>query len=214
MSSSTPFKSTFELFGPGTPPRNTHEKLLLAGLDLFHTYGFHAVGLDRILAEVGVTKTTFYNHFESKDELAVQAVKLRDRWDTEAFERDLKTLAGDHAPPHRVILACFDVIDHWFQSPDFEGCIFLNACHEFPNPADPVRQAARAHYLAVETMLSDLACQARAENPDVVAAEITLLIEGAFTMRQVSDRQDAAQVAQQLARDVLRRHLPQCRNSL
>ena len=49
---------------------DTRERLIAAGLDLFYQHGFHATALDRILAEVGTTKTTFYKYFESKDELA------------------------------------------------------------------------------------------------------------------------------------------------
>jgi len=53
---------------------STRERLVLAAHDLFYAEGFHAVGLDRILAEVGVTKTTFYNHFASKDDLVLEVL--------------------------------------------------------------------------------------------------------------------------------------------
>ena len=51
---------------------------------------FHAVGLDRIIRDVGVTKTTFYNHFESKDDLIIAAIRMRDRWETSSFERTVE----------------------------------------------------------------------------------------------------------------------------
>jgi AcrR family transcriptional regulator len=60
-------KTAAELFAKVPEPRDTREKILFTALDLFHVHGFHAVGLDRILGAVGVTKTTFYNHFESRD---------------------------------------------------------------------------------------------------------------------------------------------------
>ena len=56
-------KTARELFGDGRTATQTREKLLDRATDLFYTYGIHAVGLDRILKDVGVTKTTFYNHF-------------------------------------------------------------------------------------------------------------------------------------------------------
>jgi AcrR family transcriptional regulator len=195
-------KTAFDLFGPDDPPRTTRQKLLVAALDLFHQQGFHAVGIDQVVARAGVTKTTFYNHFESKDEFAVEAIRLRDQWDSEAFRRDLDELAppGD---PRGTLLAAFDVLDRWFRHPDYEGCIFLNACHEFPSPHDPIRQAASEHYLRVEELLNELAGQAGAAEPGRLATELTMLIEAAFAMRQVSQRPDAALVARGIARAVL-----------
>ncbi|MCA9281267.1 MAG: helix-turn-helix transcriptional regulator [Phycisphaerales bacterium] len=56
---------------PRARASETRERLLDAAAMLFYEHGFHAIGLDAILEEVGVTKTTFYNHFASKDELIV-----------------------------------------------------------------------------------------------------------------------------------------------
>ena len=64
----------------GIPDESTsgRERLIDKAIDLFYSHGFNAVGIDRIIAAAGVTKTTFYKHFESKDELMVAAVKKRD----------------------------------------------------------------------------------------------------------------------------------------
>ncbi len=72
-------KSAAQLFGAA--PRDTRERILFTALDLFYTHGFHEVGLDRILTAVGVTKTTFYNHFESRDHLILEALAVRDGWE-------------------------------------------------------------------------------------------------------------------------------------
>lgn len=71
-------KTVEELFGGGAVPRNTREKLIFTAINLFQEYGFHAIGLDHILAEAKLTKSTFYNHFKSRDELAIEAVQVRD----------------------------------------------------------------------------------------------------------------------------------------
>ncbi|HFG6967441.1 helix-turn-helix domain-containing protein [Acinetobacter baumannii] len=44
-------------------------RVLHTAKDLFNQYGFHKVGIDRIIAESKVTKATFYNHFHSKERL-------------------------------------------------------------------------------------------------------------------------------------------------
>ncbi len=98
---------------------------------------------DQVIATAGVTKTTFYKHFESKDELMVAAVQRRDEWESQAWDRAVRKLAGDD--PARQLLAMLDVMDLWFNDPDFHGCMFVNAAAEFPNPHDPVHQAAAAN---------------------------------------------------------------------
>ncbi|MFG0326179.1 MAG: TetR/AcrR family transcriptional regulator, partial [Phycisphaerales bacterium JB037] len=57
------------------------ERLVDVAIELFYRQGFHGVGLDQVLAAAGVTKTTFYKHFESRDDLVVAAVAKRDQWE-------------------------------------------------------------------------------------------------------------------------------------
>src|SRR2546423_4329837 len=70
-------KSVTELLGLPDPPKTGRERLVAAAIELFYRHGFGAVGVDRVIATAGVTKTTFYKHFESKDELMVAAVQRR-----------------------------------------------------------------------------------------------------------------------------------------
>ena len=133
-------KSASELFGLPDPPKNGRERLVAAAVDLFYRHGFGAVGIDRVIASAGVTKTTFYKHFEGKDDLMVAAVQRRDEWESQAWDRAVRRLAGDD--PAARLLATLDVLDLWFNEPDFRGCMFTNTAMEFPNPHDPVHQAA------------------------------------------------------------------------
>jgi AcrR family transcriptional regulator len=123
-------KPVAELFGLPDCPKSGRARLLHMAIELFYTHGFQAVGIDRILAEAGVTKTTFYKHFESKDDLLVAAIRQRDEWESQAIMTAIQKLAGDD--PKARLLAFFDVFDVWFNSPDFHGCQFINAAAEFP----------------------------------------------------------------------------------
>ena len=78
-------KSARGLFGDGQTATRIREKILVWTTDLFYTYGIHAVELDRTLREVGVTKTTFYHHFESKDKLACEVLRHKPDWEFEKF---------------------------------------------------------------------------------------------------------------------------------
>src|SRR5262245_42464997 len=88
-------KSVTELFGLPPAPKTGRERLVAAAVELFYRHGFGAVGIDQVIAAAGVTKTTFYKHFESKDDLMVAAVQRRDEWETQAWQRAVRQLAGD-----------------------------------------------------------------------------------------------------------------------
>src|SRR5262245_64637670 len=101
-------KTAAELLGVPTIAATGRERLIDKAIDLFYTHGFNAVGIDRIIDAAGVTKTTLYKHFESKEDLMVAAVKKRDEWETAAWGRAIMKVAGDD--PRRQLLALFDVM--------------------------------------------------------------------------------------------------------
>lgn len=185
-------KTVSELFGVPKPPQTGRERLVAAAIELFYAHGFQAVGLDQIIAAAGVTKTTFYKHFESKDELMVVAVQTRDAWEMEAWDRAVRTIGGDD--PRAQLLAFFDVLDTWFNDPDFRGCLFINTAAEFPNPHDPIHQAAAAHKRKSRDHFRTLAAAAGARDPEAFADRFTALLEGTLVLRQVHDRSDAVRV--------------------
>jgi len=152
MSIALPTRSAVDLFGVRGEPKNARDRLLDTAIDLFYANGFHAVGLDAILDETGVTKTTFYKYYESKDDLILEALRKRDAWELEAWQRAVEKIAGDD--PRMKLLALFDVMDLWFNDPSFGGCLFLNAAAEYPDPRDPIHQAAAEHKKIVGTIIA------------------------------------------------------------
>src|SRR5690606_36000372 len=108
-------KSAAELFGVRSEAKNAGDRLIDSAIDLFYSRGFNAVGLEQILAAAGVTKTTFYKHFDSREDLLVAAVERRDAWETQAWDRAVRQLAGDD--PREQLLKVFDVLDVWFNDP-------------------------------------------------------------------------------------------------
>jgi AcrR family transcriptional regulator len=189
-----PLKPVAELYGHSMTAETARYRLLSAAVDLFYRNGFTTTGLDRVLDAAGVTKTTFYKHFESIDALMVAAVEQRDQWQSAALDRAVRELAGDD--PAGQLLAVFDVMDRWFNDSEYRGCMFMIAAAEFPNPHDPVHEAAsqfrrKARDHRRELMLSAGAHQAAAES---FADCYTALVEGAFILRQTQGRNDAARV--------------------
>src|SRR5947208_1370563 len=54
------------IVGAAPAPATGRERMVAAAIELFYRHGFGAVGIDQVIAEAGVTKTTFYKHFEGK----------------------------------------------------------------------------------------------------------------------------------------------------
>jgi AcrR family transcriptional regulator len=207
MASARAQHTAAELFGVPKVPTQGRDRLLFVAIDLFYRHGFNAIGIDRVIADAGVSKTTFYKHFTSKDDLMVAAIERRNEWETQAWNRAVHTLAGDE--PRAQLRALFQVMDVWFNDPAFGGCIFINAAAEFPNPHHPVHKIAADHKRAIRQQVRELAVQAGAMDPDTFADLYTLLAEGTLVMRQVHDRDDAARLALKAVDDLMATWLPE-----
>jgi len=199
-------KPVTELFGFPQPPRSGRGRLVHAAVQLIYEQGFQAVGIDQVIAAAGVTKSTFYKHFQSKDELLVEAVKLRDQWESRAYQRAVEELVGDD--PKAQLLAFFDVLDIWFNDPDFRGCQFINAAAEFPNPHDPIHVAAAEHKRRARDHFRDLAAAAGLADPEAFADQYAALVEGTLILRQVHGRNDAARTIKPAVQRLLETQTP------
>ncbi|HWP40216.1 MAG TPA: TetR/AcrR family transcriptional regulator [Tepidisphaeraceae bacterium] len=185
---------------------STRQRLIDTAYELFARNGFHAIGLDRILDEVGVSKQTFYNHFECKDDLVLAVLEKRSQWELQSLRQMLHSLGGDD--PNRQLHALFDVLEAWFSEPDFRGCIFITAAAEFPMQHDPAHQSAARHSRAIQQMLRGLSERAGVTDPQALAAELMILIEGAFVVRHVTGNDRAAQIGRSIAESLFARYLP------
>jgi AcrR family transcriptional regulator len=185
---------------------STREKLIEAGHEIFYREGFLAVGLDRLLNEVGCSKQTFYNHFESKDDLIVAVIDEHHRWWSGELRDRIQRAAGPD--PRAQILAMFEVMREIIHDPQYHGCIFINAAVEFPQPHHPAHQSARRSKADGIALLTDLTKRAGAADPLALAQEIDMLIEGALITHQVAPESDVCTIARRAAETLIEKHLP------
>jgi AcrR family transcriptional regulator len=174
-------------------PTSTREKLIEEAGDLFYRHGFQAVGLDRVIDAVGISKTALYKHFESKDELIVAVLTERDRRDIAIAEEFMRRRAdGD---PIGQVLAFFDQLAEWFRDPEFRGCLFMNAATEFPSPNDPIHKAADAHRVHLLELIRTRLAKAGVADPEFMAQQVMQVMSGAILARHNGRVADAAEVA-------------------
>lgn len=178
---------------------NKRDTLVDTALNLFYREGFHAVGIDRILAEAGVAKMTLYNHFRSKDELILSVLRRRDEQFRNWFMREVERRGET---PRERLLAIFDVLGEWFETDDFAGCLFIKASAEYIDAGSAIRREIAEHKRLVLDYILELVTLAGAPDPAAVAAQIMILEEGAIIAAHTGGDGDAAQTAKAAA-DVL-----------
>lgn len=198
---------------PRLPPRpapeeagaDARERIIRTAYELFTRHGMTAVGVDRIVAEAGVAKTTLYRHFRSKDDLIAEVVErhhqllLRDWLEPETRKRG--------ATPADQLLAVFETLDEWFGDENFQGCLLINSLLEAHDRYGTVRHASIRAIDDVYVFLERLAVEANAREPERLAQQIHLLVRGAI-VAAAQGRPDAVQEASVLARQLIEQALP------
>lgn len=176
--------------------------LVQTAIDLFKRGGYHASGVDRIIAASGIAKTTLYRHFETKEDLIVAALRKIDGDFRDAMRVFVEARAKT---PGGRLLATFDYLEDWFDAEEFYGCPFMSAASEYNDRTDPVFQEARLHKRLVLAYFEELARAAGLENPEAVAEQVNLLHEGAVSVMQVDRARCAAARAKETARILIDR---------
>jgi AcrR family transcriptional regulator len=177
------------------------DHLVETALDLFYRHGFHATGIDRILAESGVAKMTLYKHFKSKEDLILAALRLRDERFRAWFRAEVENRTRS---PRKRLLTIFDVLEEWFGAVGFQGDMFINAAAEYGDLAHPIHAAAADHKTAMRRYFLDLAGAAGARDAELLADQLALLVDGAIAAAHVGGNMRSARHARRIAKLLLR----------
>jgi AcrR family transcriptional regulator len=179
----------------------TRQRLIEAAVRRFYRDGFRSVGIDQVLADVGISKTAFYKHFESKEDLMLAALLDHNRW----MQDTLRTMIQERGGPTPLgqLHALLDVVEHIVESDDYQGCIFVNVAMEFPLPHEPAHIAAAQSKQAIEDIVYNLAVDAGASEPRSLAKELCLIMEGAYVTRHVTGNKQTIDIARRVANLVI-----------
>ncbi|WP_133469916.1 TetR/AcrR family transcriptional regulator [Paraglaciecola marina] len=171
-------------------PRKQH--LVDTALTLFNQYGYHATGIDLILAQSKVSKATLYKHFRSKDELILAVLEQRHNQILAMFNSKVEQAALKGSHP---LLGIFDALDEWFNSDEFYGCNFINASAEYAASLDPIHVFAAQHKQAIVDLIKTQLTATETNQ----AEQISLLIEGAIVMAHTRGIKNSALTAKIMA---------------
>ncbi|WP_448204867.1 TetR/AcrR family transcriptional regulator [Azospirillum sp. sgz302134] len=170
---------------PRAQPRREH--LIEIALDLFNRHGFHQTGIDTLMRESGVSKTTLYKYFPSKEDLVLEALKLRSARTLRGIEERVAGLlaAKPDATAAERVDAILGVIQEWVEGGAFFGCNFVRAAGEYAGDHQPILEQARAHKQAIRALIEKQLRDHPAEARDRLSGEILLIVEGAIAVAQV-----------------------------
>lgn len=193
---------------PRIPPRpapeeagtDARERIIRTAYELFTRHGLAAVGVDRIVAEADVAKTTLYRHFRSKDDLIAAVLERHHQLWLRNWLEPATRDRGD-SPAER-LLAVFESFDDWLGDKNFQGCLFINSLVETHDRSSASRRASIRAIEDVYVLLERLAVEAAAREPERLARQIHLLMRGAI-VAATEGRLDAVQDAREAARQLV-----------
>jgi len=159
---------------PGAPP-SPYDRILRTAHDLFYRDGIRATGIDRVIADSGVAKLTFYRQFASKDDLIRAFLEFR-------HERWMAWFTGALARHGNGPGALVPTLREWLASADFRGCAFLNSVGELGGTMPDVVEIARRHKADMTRAIAALLPPSRRRAR--LAQAIALAVDGAIVQAQ------------------------------
>lgn len=162
--------------------QNVRERIIAAASRLFYFEGYNQTGINQIIAESGVAKSSMYQTFRSKEELAVVYLQRRHAmWMGLLEEATASTFGVDK------ILASFDFLEEWLVDVEFRGCGFQNIITDLPEGQERISNQVRMHKNGLQRWIRDILddeMQMEAKS-DQLSKEIMVLIEGAIILTQI-----------------------------
>jgi len=167
------------------------QRILDTASALFYARGVRAVGVDLVVEASGVAKTSLYRHFRTKDDLIVAFLEREDDEFWEQWNGVAARHAGDAAGE---LEAHMSWIAKRLARANYRGCPQINVAAEFAEADHPSREVSRRHMQAMREHLEVIARGLGAARPDELAAQLGVLINGAFVSASLLTPKEAPRV--------------------
>ncbi|MFT4073908.1 MAG: TetR/AcrR family transcriptional regulator [Asticcacaulis sp.] len=175
------------------------QEIIAQAYDAFYDGGFHATGIDTVMANSGISKRTLYKYFPSKEDL-IEAVLDQYGEDTDTFLFRPALARSDD--PGEQILALFDVRREMMET-SCRGCLAMKAGQEYIGKHEGIAARGRAASTYVEGRFIALCEQAGCRNPQDTGRQIGLLFQGAALTAQMQQDPSVFDIAKKAAHILL-----------
>jgi AcrR family transcriptional regulator len=184
------------------PPR---DRIVSVARDLFYERGVRAVGVDEIAEAAGTNKMTLYRHFASKDLLVAECLRQFAR----QSEAEWDWLAAAHpGNPRGELIAWLAVMTDHIVAGGGRGCALANAAVELAEKEHPARRVIEEVKRGQRDRLVRLCGAAGLDEPEFLADELFLLLEGARVSAQSVGRDGPAARLVRMGEAIIASHTP------
>lgn len=177
------------------------DEIVRQAYGVFYEHGCHATGVDRLLADSGISKRTLYKYFRSKEELVSAAVVHYKETTLTAMIAEISRRTND---PKEKLLAIFDLRREVLESGDYSGCFAINAKLEYEGKNPEIEAACCDFETGFESFIANLCTEARLRNPEYTARQIMVLLEGTIVYGQSQHNPAIASAARDVVQMILK----------
>ena len=166
----------------------SREKILISAKALFHQSGFQRTSVDEILKNSGVTKSNFYYHFKSKEELGLIIIeRFIKHYETDVLQ---KTLGNSSLRPSERLVEFYNSVKTFHQdTQNPKGCPFGNLAIEMSGANENFREKLSEFFNSWERVIETCIKEGMSTGdfrsdlpPGVIAQLILSHLEGAIMM--------------------------------
>ena len=179
-------------------PSSKRQEIVDQAYRLFYDGGFHATGVDAVMADTGISKRTLYKYFPSKEHL-IEAVLEKYAGDVDGMLFRPALARSDD--PRGQIRAIFDVRREAMDGNGYLGCLAAKAAGEYARKHDGITTTGVRASVYIEGRFVDLCEKAGMADAAMRGRQINLLFQGAIQTSQVrgtTETFDAAKSALEL----------------
>lgn len=164
--------------------------ILETATTLFSKYGYHAVGIDKIVAKSNVAKMTLYKHYPSKEFLIESVLIKRDQ----DLRESIQAVIDIRRTAKTKLKAIFEWYKEWFLSADFHGCMFIKAVEEFPEVASTIRNASQSFKVWLGKLISSLLKDCGVKSHVEMSDHVLIILDG-LTVRENLFKSESKELA-------------------
>ena len=160
------------------------ERIVETASELFYFQGYNQTGINQIIAEAGVAKASMYQHFRSKEDIAVAYLRGRHIMWMGKLNECIERINHKDGK----ILGCFDYLMEWLTEVNFRGCGWQNIISDLPEDHTKIMEQAVFHKNEFRDWIHNLLKEEdKYSNKQAkkLGDEILILIEGAIILSQI-----------------------------
>lgn len=160
------------------------ERIVETASDLFYNQGYNQTGINQIIDEAGVAKASMYQHFRSKEDIAVAYLVGRHTM----WMGKLEACVSKQKSPKNKVICVFNYLTEWLTEVNFRGCGWQNIITDLPADHNKIKDQAIFHKNELRSWVHDQLAQVDGltnKKAKDLGDEVVILIEGAIILSQI-----------------------------